>query len=276
MDWRVEKLKLPGMILAISASGLAVWLTLPARWSEPGFKASEDMAAIEQSAKSITVKVLAGESWGSGILISHHGQRYQVLTNAHVLVAADPPYRIQTPDEKIYIAEVVWRGDAVGGNDVALLQFRGEEGSYPVANLGTTPAVGDAVFASGFPWLLETDGVTPPNPGFRLTVGQVSLVLDKALAGGYQLGYTNDIEKGMSGGPVMNSGGEVVAMNGMHAYPLWGDPYVFQDGSLPPKQMREQMIPLAFAMSMQRLREIAPLAITDESFRPVGSGANLK
>jgi hypothetical protein len=48
---------------------------------------------------------------------------------------------------------------------------------------------------------------------------------------GYQVGYTNAIENGMSGGALINQQGELLAINGMHAYPLWGNPYVYPDGT---------------------------------------------
>jgi len=48
---------------------------------------------------------------------------------------------------------------------------------------------------------------------------------------GCGIGYTNEIEKGMSGD--QNREGKVIGINGIHAQPLWGDPYVYQDGTRP-------------------------------------------
>ena len=63
---------------------------------------------LRQLAQSITVKVIAGEGWGSGILIHRQGQVYTVLTNRHVLEAGNGNvYKIQTPNGQTYPANLV-------------------------------------------------------------------------------------------------------------------------------------------------------------------------
>ena len=75
--------------------------------------------------------------------------------------------------------------------------------------------------------------------GFIFTVGQVSLLLKKPLEQGYQIGYTNDIYKGMSGAPLLNNRGEVVGINGLHQEPLWDALEVYQDGSVPCQSLQD-------------------------------------
>ena len=210
--------------------------------------------ALRDRARLITVKVLSGDSWGSGILIQQQGQLYTVLTNEHVLQTGNE-YRIQTPDGRVHLASR-YQVVSLNGNDLALLQFRSTDAVYTVALLGraVTLAIGDEVLAAGFPF--ETD-VSQPT-GFKCTDGQVSLVTEKALDGGYQVGYTNAVEKGMSGGPVLNLQGEVVAINGMHPYPLWGDPYIFKDGSKPGESMHELMIKSSWAIPIETFVQLAP------------------
>ncbi|MDF0554881.1 serine protease [Kamptonema sp. UHCC 0994] len=221
---------------------------------------------LDRVAKSITVKVLSGNTWGSGILLQRQGKVYTVVTNRHVLNLGEKPYIIQTPDGQIYEANLPSRNMPFGGNDLAILQFRSQDKSYAVASLKSsrTLSEGDRVFAAGFPF----DG-----HGFILTKGRVSLLPDRALEQGYKIGYTNDIQKGMSGGPLLNRQGEVVGINGMHAYPLWGDPYVYKDGSLPSADVRDRMIALAFAIPIDTFAQLAPqFASLPDSF-PTRSGA---
>ncbi|QDL10262.1 serine protease [Brasilonema octagenarum UFV-E1] len=197
---------------------------------------------LQYKAKSITVKVLSKDFLGSGILIHKQGSVYTVLTNAHVLKSGKPPYQIQTPDGYVYVADVPSTKDSppyFKNNDLAVLQFRSPKVSYAIASIGSASSlnVGNEVFAAGFPFDFDTN----QDQGFVFKTGKVSLILKKALEGGYQIGYTNDLQKGMSGGPLLNRFGEVVAINGMHAEPLWGNPYVYQDGTQPEQPLRERM-----------------------------------
>lgn len=195
-------------------------------------------------AQAITVKVLVGQTWGSGVLIQKEGQLYTVVTNEHV-VSIGKNYRIQTPDGKIYSASKDTAAK-FNGNDLALLNFRSKK-SYQVATLGNYSAldIGDKTFAAGFP---NEDEV---KKGFVFTTGQIASLLPQPFEDGYQLGYSNDILKGMSGGPVLNIYGEVVAINGKHKYPLWGSPYIFKDGSTPSNTESEQMELLSWAVPVE-------------------------
>jgi S1-C subfamily serine protease len=188
------------------------------------------LQSLQRHAREITVKVMSDDNWGSGILIRKQAQTYTVLTNEHVLWIGDR-FSIQTPDGKIYGAQRESSAQ-FGKNDLGLLRFTSPStASYPVASLGCSLKLtaGTPVFAAGFPLPLTEYS----TKGFKFTTGAISLITPKALEGGYQVGYSNNIEKGMSGGPVLNAKGEVIAVNGMHQEPLWGDPYIFQDGSKP-------------------------------------------
>lgn len=215
---------------------------------------------VQQLAESITVKVLSKDFLGSGILIQKNGSVYQVLTNAHVLRSGNPPYQIQTPDGLIYAADLSKMSDRsilsyFKGNDLAVLEFRSPKINYTVASLGhgSTLSVGNEVFASGFPF--DSQGIQ--DTGFVFRQGQVSLVLDKALEGGYRIGYTNDIVKGMSGGPLLNRAGQVVAINGRHAEPLWGEPYVYQDGTQPELPLLKQMSKYSWGIPIEEFMQMA-------------------
>lgn len=207
-------------------------------------------AKLRLQAQAITVQVMSKEFLGSGILWQKQNSSYTVITNAHVLRADAPPYRIQTPDGRIYTA-IVSKKSKFGKNDLAILQFRSPKTIYPVSSIGSQAVVGDEVFASGF-YLPEN----ATKQKFSFTTGKVLLLLPKALEGGYQIGYTNNIQKGMSGGPLLNRHGEVIGINGMQANPLWDAPSVFVDGSEADKILHEQINRLSWAIPIETFKKL--------------------
>ena len=226
---------------------------------------------VQGITEAITVKVLSKELLGSGFLIKKEKQVYTVITNAHVLRSADPPYQIQTPDGRIYSA-VVFKIQ-FHGNDLALLQFRSTDADYAVAKVGDSSSlkVGNKVFVGGFTSKANNQANQKnlsPNHSkptqreamnrFIFTTGQVTLVLDKALEGGYQIGYTNDIRKGMSGAPLLNHQGEVVGINGLHKDPVWDAPELYQDGSSPDKPLQNLITRSSLAVPIKTVVQMAP------------------
>lgn len=201
---------------------------------------------LYERARSITVKVKAGRNGGSGILVQRQGQLYTVLTNRHVVRLA-APYVIQTPDGRSYPASLSKKVN-FRDTDLAMLQFRAQK-SYTIATLDRSDRLEtrDPVISAGFP----LEAAPTQTKGFLVTVGKVSLLPNQAFVGGYQIGYTNLIQQGMSGGPVLNLHGEVVGINSLHAYPLWGDPYIFQDGSKPPDSQRSTIVQSSWAVPIE-------------------------
>lgn len=220
-------------------------------------------AQLKSLARSITVKVKVDRAWGSGILVHKRGRTYFVVTNQHVVAYSDR-LSIQTVDGRIYPAKA--HRVAFGDRDLAVLEFQ-TKANYAIAPLERTSnvKVGDEVFAAGFPSeTAHTDriennpnkGQTRSLVGFNFVSGQISLLTTKVITGGYQIGYTNDVRKGMSGGPLLNRQGQVIGINGMHAYPLWGDPFVFTDGSRPERSQHEIMIRSSWAIPIETFNRL--------------------
>ncbi|QYO62241.1 trypsin-like peptidase domain-containing protein [Leptolyngbya sp. 7M] len=222
---------------------------------------------LEQLAQSITVMVSTKDRYssGSGVIIRKEGRVYTVLTNQHVLEPG-APYQVQTADGQAHTAELV-TGVNFGENDLALLQFS-SDANYTVASLAnlSTITVGDAIFAAGFP----SEAESGQSAGFVFrTGGQISFELEEQpLKGGYRIGYTSEIEKGMSGGPVLNRQGEVIGINGIYAHPLWGNPYVYADNSRPNDELRSRMRNSSWAVPVEMLAQLAPQYVSANLAQP--------
>ncbi len=237
-------------ILVLCLGGLSLPLLVDVSWFGTTTAPAEQGQSLEEISRQITVKILAQDFLGSGIILRKQGSVYQVITNNHVIDAGNPPYKIQTPDGKIHHATVKLDQADFAGDDLAVLEFTSTV-DYAIAQLTETIKPQDRVFASGFPF---SPNQSADSAKFILKTGQIVEVLAKPLEGGYQVGYTNDIEKGMSGGPVINEKGQVVAVNGMHAEPLWGDPYIYKDGSSPTRAEAEQMSHYSWGIPIFRLK----------------------
>ncbi|WP_210437051.1 S1 family peptidase [Oxynema aestuarii] len=217
---------------------------------------------VREIARQVTVRIFSDGGAGSGAIVDRDGDTYTVLTNDHVLDNEEnPAYAVMTADGERYDAERLETLD-FGDLDVAVVQFRSDR-PYPVVEWGDTTAisVGDRVYASGFPnWYFSDDSLTSTRDwgtkAYRLTTGEIGMYSARSLERGYQLGYTNDIQNGMSGGPVLDASGRLIAINGRLKYPLLGiDVFKFEDGTQPSVELFKQMESLSWAIPSCRIRE---------------------
>jgi S1-C subfamily serine protease len=205
---------------------------------------TQQQQKLQQQIRSISIKVLAhGQTIGSGILFGRSNQVYTVATNAHVIQSASAPFQLQTADGQIYAAALV-PPPLSQNRDLSILRFQSLDRTYTIAKLATTsPKIGDRVWASGFPLDPNTLSAQPAVAPLGLTIadGQITQILPIAMAGGYNIGYDNQVRKGMSGGALVNRAGELVGMNGVHAEPLWNTGEVLENGSKVGEKLQEQI-----------------------------------
>ncbi|GCL39753.1 hypothetical protein SR1949_48820 [Sphaerospermopsis reniformis] len=198
--------------------------------------------AVQAEARLITVKIIHRPDrngnylpLGSGVLVSKAGDTYSIITNHHVLQAGTAPYWVETFDGLYHTVTAVEDKTHFLGKDLALLQFKYHRGHYNPATMANVAPRSGFVMAAGFPLSAQAPGQTrrktPADGNLAIKPGEITEVLPKPLEGGYRIGYTSDVIKGMSGGPLLNCRGEVVGINGLHAQPIWGNSYVFADGS---------------------------------------------
>ena len=224
---------------------------------------------LEQLTTAISVKISSESNGGSGVLIARENGTYTVLTNNHV-VENQQSIAIQTSDGQTHEAERI--NIDSGEKDIALLQFSSEL-NYQIATLSNFQniAKGDRVFISGFPFRDKTS----ESRELIFRNGRVSFVLQEALKAGYQIGYVteeNAVEKGMSGGAILDKEGKLIGINGIHANPLWGNPYVYENGATPNEELRNKMSLSNWGIPVGILAQYAPnIAVEIPSEQPTAS-----
>jgi serine protease Do len=140
-------------------------------------------------------------SGGSGVIISPQGE---ILTNYHVIASmggSDNALEVKTSDGKTYKASVLGKDKEL---DIALIKI--DAAHLPFAKLGDSDSlrIGEWVVAIGNPFGLEhtvTQGIISAK-GRKLDTGVSSFLQTDAA-----------INRGNSGGPLLNLHGEVVGIN---------------------------------------------------------------
>jgi len=176
---------------------------------------------VNDIARSVTVLIHSNRGWqGSGVIISKNDNTYYVLTANHVVPIGEDregeiEYKIVAPDQKAYPFKFgAVTSFASQGVDLAIIEFTSDQ-NYQVATLANSQQIteGVPVFVSGWPRPGAMSSATGNQMIRQFTDGSVSTILETPLQG-YQIGYTNNTLGGMSGGPVIDAGGRVVAIHG--------------------------------------------------------------
>jgi len=220
--------------------------------------------SVPEVARQVTVRIFSNSSAGSGVIISRQGQVYTVLTCDHVLNEKDSnSYTILTSDGRTYPAKKLAYSQ-FGDKDLAVVQFISPQ-FYQVAEMGNsdTLGMGEVVYAAGFPnwYLINPKAIESTRDwgmrAFRLTRGNVEMISDRSLPRGYQLGYTNEVENGMSGGPVLDKNGRLIGINGRLKFPPQGIAvYRFADGTMPSAAAFQRMESLSWAIPISTFRRL--------------------
>lgn len=177
------------------------------------------------------------QSMGSGFIISEDGL---VVTNEHVVSENTEKIVVALSDGSTHEAELIG-ADALA--DLALLQIKGEREKYPYVNFADSDdiMVGEWALAMGNPFGLFSDG----QPS--VTVGVVSATErdfrpdpqePRVYVGMIQTDAS--INSGNSGGPLVNSEGEVMGVN----------TFIYTGGT------SKGFVGLGFAIPSNRVRKI--------------------
>ncbi len=165
---------------------------------------------VGKIAKGVTVAIRTPEERGSGAIIARTGNTYTVLTAAHVVKKTNSRYTIELSDGQKYA--VSGRQLSPTGNlDLAIVKFQSDR-NYPVVKLGDSNSAteGSLAYVSGFP--LATAAIT--KSVYTFSDGKITANSSQPFDNGYSIVYSCNTLPGMSGGPVLNDRGELIAVHG--------------------------------------------------------------
>lgn len=191
---------------------------------------------LQTLANKITVKVIGDNNGGSGTLIGKQENNYLVLTNSHVVQGVNS-IKLQTADGKTYSAEILPQKN-FKNSDITLLKFQSSQ-SYCLPEIYTaTPDINSTILASGF------SGSTG-----KITFSEGEIKKTSNLKEGYEIGYSSNIEQGMSGGAIIEPmKGKLIGINGKSAYPILNSGYVYQNGKRPSESEIREMRKLSWGI----------------------------
>jgi len=197
-----------------------------------------------------TVRIRSGDQHGSGVIVKQSDGGYWVITNSHVLSNVEL-HCLESSDKAVYPSVKVPLDNTLEKNnaDLALLWFKATVQQEHVATLAEPEETSDAielVIATGYP----ARGDYVERPGLKVPL------LSEALEGGYDLTYTSDIDKGMSGGGVFDSNDRLVGINATHQEPLWETSRQYKSGHQVSETMNQKLDQVAIGLDIQQLLKL--------------------
>ncbi len=208
-----DKKKNPGtkpfIIMMAIAFGIAITVLALVLIFIPGDAPNGDVLEVTEIAEycnpvTVAIQVTTGKgaSFGSGFIVSDSGH---IITNYHVVddAAGNDAILVKLYDGKSYHADLIgYRSEL----DVAILELRLEsQTELPIAYIGSSEDVvtGERVVAIGSP-----EGL---SYAWTVTVGHVSHA-DRRLDNQSYIQFDAAVNPGNSGGPLINSRGEVIGV----------------------------------------------------------------
>jgi WD40 repeat protein len=184
-----------GVILGTATLTLIQWQPIQALTAQQ----------VGEIAKQITVMIGGLDGKGSGVIIARQGNTYTVLTAYHVIKETGG-YDVITIDGQTYPIESSQR---LGELDLALIKFTSSQ-TYTVANIGNSSSVqeGATVYYAGYP---VPEQETEPRSYRFITAQMTGRGKNEE---GYEFYYNGQALPGMSGGPVLDEQGRLIAIHG--------------------------------------------------------------
>jgi tetratricopeptide (TPR) repeat protein/S1-C subfamily serine protease len=213
---------------------------------------------LQTIAKQITVRVRDKERGASGTIFARKGNSYLVVTNSHVVRRINN-INIITADGQKYAAKILPNTN-FDKFDLAIVEFTSNK-KYCLPS-----EIADRI--ASFDINLETQviaaGYAVSEDKLVLTTGKVQQIISQpSLKDGYEIGYTGDIQQGMSGGAIISNTGNLIGINGISSYPLSNTAYIYTNGKRPTNTEIQEFRKLSWGIPIKTvLAQVRPEVLT--------------
>ncbi|MDM3860234.1 MAG: tetratricopeptide repeat protein [Aphanizomenon gracile PMC644.10] len=213
---------------------------------------------LQTIAKQITVRVRDKERGASGTIFARKGNSYLVVTNSHVVRRINN-INIITADGQKYAAKILPNTN-FNKFDLAIVEFTSNQ-TYCLPS-----EIADRI--ASFDINLETPvmaaGYAVSEDKLVLTTGKIQQIISQpSLKDGYEIGYTSNIQQGMSGGPIISSFGNLIGINGISSYPLFNTAYIYTNEKRPTNTEIQEFRKLSWGIPIKTvLAQVKPEVLT--------------
>ncbi|MBO1054825.1 MAG: tetratricopeptide repeat protein [Dolichospermum sp. DET73] len=213
---------------------------------------------LQTIAKQITVRVRDKERGASGTIFARKDNSYLVVTNSHVVRRINN-INIITADGQKYAAKILPNTN-FDKFDLAIVEFTSNQ-KYCLPS-----EIADRI--ASFDINLETPvmsaGYAVSEDKLVLTTGKIQQIISQpSLKDGYEIGYTSDIQPGMSGGAIISNTGNLIGINGISSYPLFNTAYVYTNGKRPTNTEIQEFRKLSWGIPIKTvLAQVKPEILT--------------
>ncbi|MBS3026007.1 MAG: serine protease [Dolichospermum sp. DET50] len=213
---------------------------------------------LQTIAKQITVRVRDKERGASGTIFARKDNSYLVVTNSHVVRRINN-INIITADGQKYAGKIL-PDTNFDKFDLAIVEFTSNQ-KYCLPS-----EIADRI--ASFDINLETPvmsaGYAVSEDKLVLTTGKIQQIISQpSLKDGYEIGYTSDIQPGMSGGAIISNTGNLIGINGISSYPLSNSAYTYTNGKRPTNTEIQEFRKLSWGIPIKTvLAQVRPEVLT--------------
>ncbi|MTJ19335.1 tetratricopeptide repeat protein [Dolichospermum sp. UHCC 0299] len=213
---------------------------------------------LQTIAKQITVRVRDKERGASGTIFARKDNSYLVVTNSHVVRRINN-INIITADGQKYAGKILPNTN-FDKFDLAIVEFTSNQ-KYCLPS-----EIADRI--ASFDINLETPvmaaGYAVSEDKLVLTTGKIQQIISQpSLKDGYEIGYTSDIQPGMSGGAIISNTGNLIGINGISSSPWSNSGYVYTNGKRPTNTEIQEFRKLSWGIPIKTvLAQVRPEVLT--------------